>query len=221
MPGSGWLPAREQDLVDLCVRWKVSLEDPAKLAAYAWDQGEVTATSGKVDAFLSARNAYEANNSTAKRIAKDEAKEAAIDAMRDFANSFVRFNKKMNDAARLDMGIRPKDTTMTPHGKPTSQPDTKVENTSNHFEHKVIVLHKGSVSKPSDAYGVCYAWQIEGEKPVSGAGIRGYSKFSRKTSFIVTHTEADKGKVCYYATCYENSKGDQGAWSLVEEAVIS
>jgi hypothetical protein len=215
-----WIPKRELELATLCARWKLSLEDPAQLVAYGWEREEVAETAGKVNAFLTAQSAYKADNSTARRLLKDEAKKEAVAAMRDFANSFIRFNKKMDDTAKLNMGIRPRDTTPTTHGRPTSQPDTVVENTSNHFEHKVRAFYAGSASKPPGAYGVCYARQLGGEKPASGADIRGYSKFSRKTFMVVTYTEADKTKVCYYATCYENSKGEQGPWSPVEEAVI-
>jgi hypothetical protein len=38
---------------------------------------------------------------------------------------------------------------------------------------------------------------------------------------MVTHTETDKAKTAYYATCYENSKGEQGPWSPITEAVIA
>jgi hypothetical protein len=216
-----WIPTREQDLVDLCVKWKAELEDPAKITAFGWDQAEVTAVLGKIDGFLTARSAYEADNSSAKRLAKDEAKEEAVDGMRDFANSSIRFNKKMNDAQKLVFGIQPGDKTMTSHGTPTSQPDTVVENTVNHFEHKVKAFNHetGGGAKPADAYGVRYAWQVGGEKPVSAEALP-KSKFSRKTALVITHTEADKGKPCYYATCYENSKGDEGKWSPVIEAFI-
>jgi hypothetical protein len=74
-------------------------------------------------------------------------------------------------------------------------------------------------SKPADAYEVRCAWQVGGEKPASGEDLP-KTKFSRKTICIVTHTEADKAKTAYYATCYENSKGDTGPWSLIIEAVI-
>jgi hypothetical protein len=216
-----WIPTREQDLVDLCGKWKSELENPANIAAYGWDQTEVTATLGKIDAFLTARSAYEADNSTAKRLTKDEAKEETVDAMRDFSNSSIRFNKKMTDAQKLVFGRRPADKTPTHHLPPASQPDTAVENTINHFEHKVRALNHatGDTRKPEDAYGVRYAWQVGGEKPASGADL-GKTKFSRKTTLTVTHTEADKGKTAYYSTCYENGKGDTGPWSPVEEAVI-
>jgi hypothetical protein len=216
-----WLPTREQDLVDLCGKWALALADQAKITAFGWDQTECTAVLGAINAFLTARTAYEADDSSAKRLAKDEAKEEAKDAMRDFANTSIRFNKKMGDADKLVFGIRPTDKIQTTHGTPTSQPDTVVENSVNHFEHKVKALNHetGDASKPADTYGVRYAWQAGGTKPASGADL-GKTKFSRKTTLTITHTEADKGQPAFYATCYENSKGDTGPWSPVEEAFI-
>jgi hypothetical protein len=67
---------------------------------------------------------------------------------------------------------------------------------------------------------VCYAWQVGGEKPTSGADLA-KSQSSRKTNYVVFHSEADKGKTAYYATCYENSKGYKGSWSPIIEAVIA
>jgi hypothetical protein len=221
MAHSDWVPTREQDLVDLAGKWKLALEDSAKVTAFGWVGAEVTEVLGKITAFLTARAAYEADDSSAKRLAKDESKEEAVDAMRDFANSSIRFNKRMDDPAKLVFGIHPKDTTPTAHAPPVSQPDTAVENTPNHFEHKVRAINHeiGNTHKPADAYGVRYAWQVGGTKPASGADLT-KTKFSRKTTLIVTHTEADKGKTAYYSTCYENGKGDTGPWSPIEEAII-
>jgi hypothetical protein len=218
-----WLPTREQDLVDLCQKWAAVLADSAKKTAYGWDGTECAEVLGKITAFLTARSDYEADNSTAKRLVKDEAKGEAVDAMRDFANSSIRFNKKMDDAAKLFMGIHPKDTTQTAHGVPASQPDTEVENTHNHYEHRVRAMNteRGDHSKPADAYRVRYAWQVGGERPASGGDIKGSTKITRKTTYIVRHTEADKGKTAYYSTAYENDNGDTGKWSPVEEAIIA
>jgi hypothetical protein len=216
-----WLPAREQDFVDLCEKWKSETDDPLKVAAYGWDQTEVTTVSGKIKGFLDARGAYEADDSSAKRLAKDGAREESEAAMRDFANTSIRFNKKMDDAAKARLGVFPKDTTPTRHPAPSVRPDIVVENTSNHFEHKIRALDpaNGKAVKPEGVHGVRYAWQVGGEKPASGEGLP-KAKFSRNTDHDVTHTEADKGETAYYAVCYENSAGDAGPWSPIEEAVI-
>jgi hypothetical protein len=216
-----WIPSREQDLIDLCERWGAALSDSAKISAYGWDIVECAAVLSAITGFLEARAAHEADNSTANRLAKTEAKQAAVEAMRGFANSSIRFNKTMPDAEKLIFGIKPGDKTPTPHGTPSSQPDTVVENSVNHYEHKVKAINHatGNAKKPSDAYGVRYAWQVGGEQPASGEDLP-KSKFSRKPSLTITHTEADKGKPAYYATCYENARGNAGPWSPVEEAFI-
>jgi hypothetical protein len=100
-------------------------------------------------------------------------------------------------------------------------PDTDARTTRNHFEHRVRALDAlGRAAKPDDAYGVAFAWQVGGEKPAAGADLP-KSRFSRRPSIVVSHSEADKGKPVFYASCYENSKGDQGPWSPVVEAVIA
>jgi hypothetical protein len=159
MVHTDWIPTREQDLVDLCGKWTVILGDPAKITTYDWDQTECTEVLGKTNGFLTARTVYEADDSSAKRLAKDEAKGEAVNAMREFANSSIRYNKKMPDDAKLDMGIRPADALLTTHSVPASQPETVVENTTNHFEQKIRALNRGrnDSSKPVDAYGVRYA----------------------------------------------------------------
>jgi hypothetical protein len=78
----------------------------------------------------------------------------------------------------------------------------------------------GNTSKPSDAIGVCFGWQVGGERPANGQDLP-KTKSQRRSSHIVEHKEEDKGKTAYYATCYTNDKGDRGTWSPVVEAVIA
>ncbi|GAB6392095.1 MAG: hypothetical protein MdMp014T_1468 [Treponematales bacterium] len=61
---------------------------------------------------------------------------------------------------------------------------------------------------------------LDGERPATGADLP-KGEFSRKPVKVVRHTEADKGKTAYYATAYENSKGEKGPWSPVVEAVVA
>jgi hypothetical protein len=110
MAHSDWVPTREQDLVDLAEKWKAGLSDTAKITAFGWDAAECAEVVGKITAFLTAHMAYETDNSTGNRIAKDEVKGEMVDAMREFANSSIRFNKKMHDEDKLVYGIHPADT---------------------------------------------------------------------------------------------------------------
>jgi hypothetical protein len=109
---------------------------------------------------------------------------------------------------KLNLGISPADTTPATHPVPASQPETVVENTRSHYEHKARDLNRGrnDTSKPADAR------QVGGDLP--------QSRLNRKTNQVIAHTETSKGKTAYYTACYENSKGEQGKRPPVEEAVI-
>jgi hypothetical protein len=45
--------------VDLCLKWRAALEDPAVIAAFGWNQVELTAVLTVIVAFLTARTSYE------------------------------------------------------------------------------------------------------------------------------------------------------------------
>jgi hypothetical protein len=122
MAHSDWIPPREQDLVDLTDKWTAVLSDTAKQTAYGWNAEECEWAAGKIGDFTAARKAYEANKSPENLLVKDEARKAVVTVMRDFANAFVRFNKKMTDADRLVLGIHPRDPTPTTVPAPSTIP---------------------------------------------------------------------------------------------------
>jgi hypothetical protein len=121
---------------------------------------------------------------------------------------------------RLDLGLNAKDTVHTSHPAPTSRPDTDVE-PSGKYQHMVTVLNSetNKKEKPADAYGVRYAWQLGGTAP-SAPGDLPKSKFSRKTSEKFMWDPSDQGKPVFYASCYENSKGEVGPWSGIVSTIV-
>lgn len=216
-----WLAGNESELMKTCEKWTNTLGREENVTAYEWKMSECVDTLQKITAFTSAYDAFNANDSSMNRIVKNEAKEAAKKSMRSFANTSIRFNRLVDDTMRYFLGIKLRDTVPTNHPRPSSQPETLVETTANRFEHRLKALNREGreLTKPADAYGVRYAWQIGGEGPVTGADLP-KSKFSRKTTLVVTYTEADKGKQVWYASCYENAKGDGGPWSPLIQAYI-
>lgn len=221
MGHTDWVPTKEQNLMDFGRKWKVQLDDPAKIAAYGWDAAECAEVSRKITEFIAIRTDFVEDNSTRKRIIKDEAKETLIAALRDFANTSIRFNKKMSGPEKSYFGIQEPRHSERHIGPPTSQPGILVENTGNRFEHRIRARELGrqDAVKPADAYGVRYAWQVGGAKPASGEDLQ-KTKFSREISMVISHTETDKAKTVYYACCYENRRGQAGPWSPVSEGII-
>jgi hypothetical protein len=119
MPNEDWLPRKEQDLADLIDIWILTLSDSAKVAAFGWIQADVTDVLDKLNAFLTARAAYIAEDSSAHLHAKNAARDAAKSAMRDFANSSVRYNKRVDDETKERLLNGKKDDTRTDVPDPT------------------------------------------------------------------------------------------------------
>lgn len=216
-----WLSRTDEGFYEQSGKWSVMLENETNQTNFKWETEDCMSVAGAINAFRTAYKDYKVVNSTKNRIAKDEAKKIAMSSMREFASSSVRYNKRMDEASRFQLGIRPRDTTPSTHQRPTSQPTVIVENTVNYFEHHLKASNNEtrSTARPSDAYGVRFAWQVGGERPASGADLP-KSRFNRRTAITVGYSEADSGKSVYYAACYENARGEAGPWSPIVEAHI-
>jgi hypothetical protein len=216
------MPHTETGIIELFKLWLPFLVDPGKIAAFHWPAAVVSALITAGDAFVLARDAYLADKSATNKVAKDTAKKVLVALMRDFATKHIRNNDAMTEAQKAALGVFPRDTTKTSHPVPTSMPTTTALPTLNHYEHRIYAEAPGlgKAKKPADAYGVRYGWQVGGEMPVSGAALP-RSLFRRRASFVVSHTGAEKGKTVYYATCYENGKGEPGPWSPVIAELIA
>jgi hypothetical protein len=66
MTNQDWLSVKEQDLVDLIEVWILILSDAVKVAAFGWIQADVTDVMDKLNAFLTARAAYVAGDSSSR-----------------------------------------------------------------------------------------------------------------------------------------------------------
>jgi hypothetical protein len=220
MAGSDWLPHREQDFTDFCQKWKAGLSDAASVTAFGWKQAEVTAVLGAVDAFLTARAAYEADDSTKNRIAKDEAKDTAKTVIRDFANTSIRFNKLMRDEDKAQYGIHPADTTHTPGAEPATfpeaEPDTSVI--------RQITIHfwdSGTKKrgKPHGVHGAEIRWAMLDRAPVSVEELS-RSDFDTASPFTLKFDEADRGKRVYYCLRWESNTNQKGPFGEIGSSVI-
>jgi hypothetical protein len=215
-----WIPTREQDLVDLCQKWAAALGDSAKVTAYGWEQAEITEVSGKVNAFLTKRADYEADNSTAKRVAKDEAKEDAKDAMRDFANSSIRFNKKMRDEDKLFYGIRLPDRTVTAGAAPESYPEADADTS---VIRQVTIRFWDSVTKkrgkPHGVHGAEIRWALLDHVPASVDELLN-SGFDTASPFTLPFDENQRGLRLYFCLRWESNTGLKGPFGEIGSAVV-
>ncbi|MDR3311926.1 MAG: hypothetical protein LBS64_02190 [Spirochaetaceae bacterium] len=229
MASKNWLPRKVQDLVVLMKIWLVILGDAAKCALFGWDAAECAAVISLITEFLDALEAYELDDSSRNLLLKDEALEAARASMQDFANSSVRFNKKMGEADRQDLGVHTRDPHNTPRPKPTDYVDFDLS--VNAHSHEVTGKYRieGSTSRGKGAYhGVEIRYWIlplDAPPPESARTEGWHSVADTASPWKHTFDNASEiGKRLYVAMCWENNatdtEDDKGPWSAIESVII-
>lgn len=219
---SEWIPTTESKVAKLSKAWVLVMDEEGAYTKYRWDPELAHETREKIGKYLDARALFSSVDSTGNRILRNETKKEAIAAMRLFANSSVRYNRHMDEAAKQAMGICPPDKTQTPQRRPTLRPNMAVERTPSLYQHRLKALNpeNSKNAKPDGVHGVRFAWQVGGERPISGQIIIN-GQFSRKPILMRTYSEMEKNQVVWYACCYENTRGEAGPWSPVAEAYIT
>jgi hypothetical protein len=217
-----WIPAAELKLLALCHKWLPALRSEEARTQFRWDADLCSAATSKIEPFVNAFAAYENSDTTSNRKAKNETMLETRKALRAFATSSMRYNPFMTMADRQEFGLNVPDTVPTVQKRPDGRPNTVVEKTKNFCEHKIVAINpdNGKASKPAGAYGVRFVWRAGGERPASASEIAA-GRFSRNCSVTVAYDETELGKTAYYASCYENAKGEAGPWSAIVTAIIS
>jgi hypothetical protein len=216
-----WLPPREQDLVDLCQKWKRGLENQANGTAFDWKQAEITESLVAIDAFLTARTAYEETDSTKNRVAnKDEAKDAAKSAMRDFANTSIRYNKQMKDEDKLFYGIRLADRTSTPGTEPTTYPEAEPDTS---VIRQVTIRFWDSATKkrgkPHGVHGAEIRWVFLDHTPASVDELTN-SDFDTTSPFTLKFDESQRGRRVYFCLRWETNSNLKGPFGEIYSVII-
>jgi hypothetical protein len=221
MSGSNsWLPTRERDLVDLCVIWAAGLGNSAVIAAFGWVSAYVTATLAAIDAFLLARDAYESDKSRKNRMIKDAAKNAAKEAMKDFANTSIRYNKLMTEEQKWEYGIRAAGS-HSPVTVPTTSPRLIIDTGT---RRRLLIYYKDEQStrrgKPKNVHGIEIRWAILDHVPSSIEELINVS-FDTNPPLTLVFDEADRGKRVYLCGSWEiEREGEKGPPGAIEEAII-
>lgn len=216
-----WIPLVENKLVALAEKWVKTLEDERNTVTWHLDPNACVKVTLAINVYLKAWYVCRAVDSTVNRNFRKETRKQAVGAMRQFARSNLRFNDYMDDTSKMEMGLAVRDGSSANHPRPANSPETMPENTLNPFEKKVRAVNRETRTskRPDDACGVRYAWQLGGTKPTSAEDLP-KSRFSRRTSMVISFTEKDAGQPIWFATCYENTKGETGPWSPVVQTHI-
>jgi hypothetical protein len=210
-----WVPAREEKLMELMALWREKLADPALQTACEWPEEECTRTLAALIACADARAAYQAAPTNANHTQKEELKQAAVEEMRKFARERIRYNRKMSDARKQEMGIRIPGLALASAAAPDTGPDSEA----------IISAREPGVVKVrylgAKPYGVDWleiAWALSGTVIDSPDQLSNKDVFSRNP-WEHTFPGADRGKKLYYSLCYLTKAGPSH-WSEVREVII-
>ena len=155
--------------------------------------------------------------------AKNEAKAAAREKIRPFVNIYLREDQSaVTDMDRTAMSIPNRDRIPSAHPVPDIKPDTEAV-PSGKGKHTVRALNpqSGDHKRPDLVKGVAFAHRVRGAEEPKNAADDMPSEFQAKTVKEFQWPEADYGKVCDYATAYENEGGKRGPWSDVVSVIIA
>jgi hypothetical protein len=173
-----------------------------------------------IDGFLTARTVYEQDNSRKNRVTKDEAKETAKEAMRDFANTSIRYNKRMTKAQKEEYGVPTPDPIPTPNPPPTSYPEAESDTS---VIRQVTIRFWDSLTKkrgkPHGVHGAEIRWAILDHPPASVNELI-HSDFDTASPFTLVFDESQRGLRLYFCLRWESTTNLKGPDGEIYSAII-
>ena len=219
MSKGDYIPSRDEDFLI----WVKNLFDYANVHEADWliNPDAWTQFDKQIKAYEAAlKKAQEPNRGSADVLVKNETRDALKKTVRQLVKEYLEYNHLITDEDREHMRLPIHDTTHTRRPRPGSRTALTGQPTNNR-QHTLSALDQktGKKTKPNDAYGVKYAWEIRETLPESPDDLR-HSLFSRKTVHVFDYEEKDRGKKVFYAARYENAKGEGGPWSDIIDLLI-
>ncbi|MDR3276800.1 MAG: hypothetical protein LBT11_06305 [Treponema sp.] len=223
-----WLPRREQDLLDLMKHWTEWLDDTAKQTAFGWDPAACTVVTDQITGFRTARAAYQDDDSTENRIARDNARKAAEGAMRTFATEAVRNNPKMKDEDKYYLGVRVADKISTPAPKPETWPVSHYDlNTPRQIGVTSRDSESGRKAMPQGVRWIEHTWMVikPGDPlPSPLPNIKDFDQFETWTRpskpCVLPFTENLRRGAIAHTSRWVNTHSNPGPWAPIELVTI-
>jgi hypothetical protein len=228
MTHNDWIKRSDPEFADQGDKWALVLADVAKQTAFGWDTTTCAEVGAKLAAFTVARTAYLSDNSTENRIIRDNARAAAVSAMRLFASQFVRNNPKVRDEDKFFLGVRIPDKTSTPSAIPDTMPLSHYDlNTPR----QVGVTSEDSESHhkamPEGVRWIEHTWLVfkPGETiPEPLPDIITFDQFetwTRPSEPCILHfTEGLRRGAIAHTSRWVNTRSEPGPWAPIEVVTI-
>jgi hypothetical protein len=154
----------------------------------------------------------------AETLSKQNAYKRVSQYLRGFINQYLRF-PPVTDMDRLVLGIA--NTTLTRRRK--SPPEEKVEfffkpKDTRQLEVRFGVPGAGR-GKPYGYNGAVIAWALLDSPPARQEDLTRRVTATR-TPYTLKFDETDRGKTVYVAVCWQNGKGQNGSWTVMQSAIV-
>ena len=137
--------------------------------------------------------------------------------------AFVKMHPLTTNADLVGMGFPVPQHTHTPAPVPTSFPEAL----ASHPAPATVVIsfldsESKKVRKPAGVHGAEIIWAILDTAPQDQDWDKLiHSEFDTASPFTLSFTGPDRGKDLYFALRWENTRGEKGPWSDIQQTIIS
>ena len=213
-----WMPGRREDILAMARQWIDTL--PSLKPLLAVTDAEIDELEELTEDAERAQAAWLQNRGD--QVLAARAREA-FGRLTTYMRTLRRrrfFNYPMEPSQWLSLGLRPPDTVRTEHIEVPEVVEFELR-LRNIREIVINFWVKGSESraKPVTYDGAVVIWQILDEPPDGPHNLTEHTMASR-TPHALEFREEDRGKTVYIALAWQNERGNLGAWSEIQSAIV-
>jgi len=152
-------------------------------------------------------------------VEKNSARKRAEAVIRPFVQRFLHW-PPVTDGDRVNMAIPNRDSIRTSHIEVAEVVEFELK-LRNIREILVEFWIKGAShkAKPANYDGAALAWDVSDAPPQRPEDLTHHAMASR-TPHAIEFDETQRGKTVYIAAAWQNERGNLGAWSEMQSAVI-
>ncbi|MDR3194065.1 MAG: hypothetical protein LBT76_02070 [Tannerella sp.] len=214
-----YIPRRHEALLNWLEKFMPYLKN--NLERFGVASGEEASLEAAVEAYRTAfARVNRANAGSSDRCGRREKADEATAAVRSFVNRYLRYNGAVTNEDRVGLGLRVRDTTLTPASVPESYPEALIF-LAGFRQLKVVFREYGRSSrgKPLHVTG-CEIRHAILDAPPASIDELVHSTFCTHSPCLFEFDESQRGKAVYFCLRWENTRGRKGPWSSIVMAFI-
>lgn len=213
-----WMPRRRDEQLAMARTWLVQL--PQSGGAWTINAGHTASLNALVNAAQAAMDALESGTAGSVDTARAREAFAALTGYMRFLHRRTFFTPPMLDSDWIRLGLRPRDLVRTEHVEVAEVVEFELK-LRNVREILVNFWVKGAAhkAKPSGYDGAVIIWDVLDAPPPEPDHLTRHTMASR-TPHALEFTEEERGGTVYIAAAWQNERGNIGAWSVIQSAVI-